>query len=361
MKHLICSVLGAALLCAAGLMAGSAAAAAPPQQQLVWFDNDFLGPAGSNIQSLIPLLRQPSVKLLGIGVVTGDAWLKEEVQHTLRFLEIAGVKVPVQPGAVMPLIRTQAEMRQWEAQYGPVPWKGAWNNAKPGEPWHPDDPELVPPLPEGAPTTTASAENAANAIIRVVHEHPGQVILVAAGPLTNFALALRMDPQVATLAKEIVIQGGYLDDAIARVAVDADYGTDFNFIFDPQAAHIVLTAPWKRVTLVGDVTTPVKMTKQIADKIGASGSAVGRYVQKFTTIGQPFWDEITAAVAVDRTLVKQELVMRMDVDLLPGPFYGMAQVWNEQQAPHKGEVQVHLVRRIDVPRFLDTFVAEASK
>src|ERR1700748_905544 len=111
--------------------AASATAAVPPAEQLVFFDNDFLGPAGSNIQALIPLLRAPQVRVLGIGVVTGDAWLKEEVASTLRFLELAGSKVPVYAGAQMPLIRTQGEMKRWEASYGPVPWKGAWNAAKP--------------------------------------------------------------------------------------------------------------------------------------------------------------------------------------------------------------------------------------
>jgi inosine-uridine nucleoside N-ribohydrolase len=98
---------------------------------LIYFDNDFLGPGQSNIQALIPLLRAPDVRLSGIGVVTGDAWLAEELAHTLRFLEIAGrADVPVFAGARMPLIRTQTEMKAWEMRYGRVPWKGAWNSPK---------------------------------------------------------------------------------------------------------------------------------------------------------------------------------------------------------------------------------------
>src|ERR1700719_1740379 len=89
---------------------------------LVYIDNDFLGPGQSNIQSLIPVLRTPGVKVLGIGVVTGDAWLAEETAHVLRFLEIADcVAVPVFAGAQMPLIRTQSEMKAWETRYGAIP------------------------------------------------------------------------------------------------------------------------------------------------------------------------------------------------------------------------------------------------
>src|ERR1700704_6090874 len=106
---------------------------------LVYFDNDFLGPGQSNIQALIPLLRMPHIRLLGIGVVTGDAWLAEEQAHVLRFLEIAGKpEVPVFAGAQMPLIRNQAEMKAWETRYGRIPWKGAWNAPRPGRTYHPD-------------------------------------------------------------------------------------------------------------------------------------------------------------------------------------------------------------------------------
>jgi inosine-uridine nucleoside N-ribohydrolase len=337
-------------------------AASPDHPTLVYVDNDYLGPGQSNIQSLIPLLRTPGVRLLGIGVVTGDAWLAEETAHVLRFLEIAGrTDIPVFAGAQMPLIRTNAEMKTWETRYGRIAWKGAWNAPKPGRTYHPDDPELIPALPEGAPSMSAAAETAAHFLIRVVHEHPGEVTIVTAGPLTNIALAVRLDPAVPRLAREIIIEGGKLDNSIARVTGNPDYGTDFNFLFDPEAAHIVLTSPWARVTVVGDVTEPVKVTREITERVGRSGTPVARYFQTYARVGQPFWDEITVAVALDRTLVTREIVARMDVDILPGPTYGQAQVWSDDGAPGNGEIPVHIVREMDVPRFLSTFTSLASK
>jgi inosine-uridine nucleoside N-ribohydrolase len=340
----------------------AATGASPEHATLVYVDNDFLGPGQSNIQSLIPLLRTPGVHLLGIGVVTGDAWLAEETAHVLRFLEIAGrTDVPVLAGAQMPLIRTNAEMKAWETRYGRIAWKGAWNAPRPGRTYHPDDPALIPELVEGVSSISAAAENAASFLIRAVHEHPGEVTIITAGPLTNIALAVRLDPAVPRLAREIVIEGGKLDNSIARVTGNPDYGTDFNFLFDPEAAHIVLTSPWSRVTVVGDVTEPVKVTREIADRIGRSGSPVARYFQAYARVGQPFWDEITVAVALDKTLVTREIVARMDVDILPGPTYGQAQVWSDDQAPGNGETPVHIVREMDVPRFLSTFTLLASK
>lgn len=364
------AALGLAALLASLSLAGGASAQTssqtasplPKDKVAIFFDNDFLGPGQSNIQSLIPLLRDERVKLLGIGVVTGDAWLKEEAAHALRFLEIAKrPEAPVHLGAQMPLIRTQAEMANWEARYGKVPFKGAWSTPRPGRTYHPQDPDLIPPMPEGEPKIKASDEDAVHALIRNVRAHPGEVTIVSAGPLTNIALALRIAPDIATLAKEIVIEPGKLDTAVARVTGNTDYATDFNFIFDPEAAHIVLTAPWRKITVMGNVTAAAKATQEVVDRIGAAGTPVATYVKTYARIGQPLWDEITVAVAIDRSLVTEELVARMDVDTFAGPSYGQPVVWKTDMAPNAGEREVHIVRAIDVPRFVETFVAQASK
>jgi inosine-uridine nucleoside N-ribohydrolase len=361
------AALGLSALLAGCMLVGSAfaqttPAATPPPKVNIFFDNDFLGPGQSNIQSLIPLLRDDRVKLLGVGVVTGDAWMTEETAHALRFLEIARrPEVPIHPGARMPLMRTQTEMANWEARYGKVPFKGAWSTPRPGRTYHPQDPELIPPMPEGAPTIKASGEDAVHALIRTVRAHPGEVTVVSAGPLTNIALALRIAPDIAGLAKEIVIEPGKLDTAVARVTGNTDYATDFNFLFDPEAAHIVLTAPWKRVTVMGNVTAAAKATQPLVDRIGAAGTPVATYLKTYARIGQPLWDEITVAVAIDRSLVTEELVARMDVDTLPGPSYGQPVVWSAEMAPNSGEREVHIVRAIDVDRFVETFMAQAAK
>ncbi len=362
------AALGLATLLASLSLASSAVAQAPQkpapssEKVSIFFDNDFLGPGQSNIQSLIPLLRDDRVKLLGVGVVTGDAWMTEETAHALRFLEIAKrPEVQIHRGASMPLIRTQAEMANWEARYGRVPFKGAWSTPRPGRTYHPQDPDLIPPMPEGAPTLRASDEDAVHALIRNVRAHPGEVTVVSAGPLTNIALALRIAPDIAGLAKEIVIEPGKLDTAVARVTGNTDYATDFNFIFDPEAAHIVLTAPWKKITVMGNVTASAKATQAVVDRIGASGAPVATYFKTYARIGQPLWDEITVAVAIDRSLVTDELVARMDVDTFAGPSYGQPVVWSAEMAPNSGEREVHIVRSIDVDRFLTTFVAQASK
>src|SRR5271170_5216566 len=93
-----------ALLLLSGVTCASA------QKRLVLIDQDGSGPGGSNQMAMMVLLQSPQVEVLGITIVTGDAWRDEETQHTLRMLELIGRSdVPVVPGAVFPLVRNEQE------------------------------------------------------------------------------------------------------------------------------------------------------------------------------------------------------------------------------------------------------------
>lgn len=93
----------------------------------VILDNDFLGPGGSNIQSLAYVLGRKDVDLLGITVVAGDGQEKIETAHVLSFLDLARRNdVPVYEGAYRPLLNTRAEWQSREYLYGPTGWHGAW-------------------------------------------------------------------------------------------------------------------------------------------------------------------------------------------------------------------------------------------
>ncbi len=99
------------------------------------------------MQALLTLINSPDTEVLGITVVTGDAWRDEEIAHTLRLLEIVGrTDIPVLRGAEFPLVNSKEETALWEKRYGKIVYQGAWNF---GNPVH--DPSVIPPLPEGAP------------------------------------------------------------------------------------------------------------------------------------------------------------------------------------------------------------------
>src|SRR5262252_4569310 len=169
-------------------------------------DQDAAGPAGTDLQSTLLLIQSPQTEVLGITVVTGDQWLKAEVAHTLRMLELIGrTDIPVAPGAEYPLVRTKEETEMWEQHFGQIAWLGAWTPRL----YHPADD--LGPMPEGEPTTKPADEDAAHFLVRMVHKYPNEITIYAGGPMTNIALALSIDPQFAGLVKELVFMGASMN------------------------------------------------------------------------------------------------------------------------------------------------------
>ncbi|MGO2958622.1 MAG: nucleoside hydrolase [Acetobacter sp.] len=342
------------------LTAQPARAEGTQEPTLIIEDNDFLGPGGSDIQSTIPLLADPHIKVLGFTVTTGDDWENAESAHLRRFLEIANkADIPVSDGAVYPLLNTVALMRLHEQEFGRIPWKGAWgglgDSAKASE----TQPAL-PKLAEGLPSTAASPENAALFMIRAVHQHPHQVTILAAGPLTNLALAIRLDPTFAATAKQLVFMGGLLDTDLISVTGNANFASDFNMIFDPEAAHITLTAPWPAITVVGNISNDIAMSKEYMARIAKKNTPVTAYLSKYYS-PLPMWDELTAAIAADPSLVQHSVKAYMDIDTSQGSHYGHARVWAKDMAPRSQHVrEVTLVQKVDVQRFLNNFIQQAQ-
>ena len=318
------TVLLAGLWSAALLPAQAVRGAQGPR--LVIFDNDFFGPASTNLQAAALLLNSPDLKPLGLTVVTGDGWRDEEVA-TLRFLEILGrTDVPVVPGAVFPLVNTKAKQHAWEQSFGIIPWKGAWNDPKEGlfPDYKPHGSFEVPHLDEGEPTIKAANEIAANFLIRQIHQYPHQVTIIAAGPLTNLALPVRLDPEFASLAKELIFMGGLIG-GVSKATGNPDFGSDFNLLLDPEAAEIVLAADWPAITAVGDVTNETMFTDELVKRIGEKKTPLTEYIARYAEKGVPLWDELTVGIFVDPTLVTKQTAVAIDVDLSHGPAYGTAE------------------------------------
>src|SRR6516162_1803953 len=117
----------------------------------VVIDQDAAGPGGTDLQSILALVNSPDTDVLGITVVTGDAWRDEEVQHTLRLMEIIGrTDIPVVPGAVFPLVNSKEYIAKWETLHGKIVYQGAWNFG-PGPDRKAHGPKEIPPMPEGTP------------------------------------------------------------------------------------------------------------------------------------------------------------------------------------------------------------------
>ena len=336
-------------------------------EELVIADNDSYGPATTNLQAVIFLLNHPGVRVLGLTVVSGDGWRDEEVAHTLRLLEIMGrPEVPVVPGAVFPLINSEVRTEIWQKLYGHLGWKGAYNETadSPLKTYVKHGPFEVPPLAEGETKLKPSAQTAAAFLIEQVHKYPHQVSIYAGGPFTNIALAIRLDPEFASLAKQLVFMGsrpGVNVDAKESGAESLSYNgivnPDFNIFFDPEAAYIALHAPWAKIIAVGEITERVVLTAELLARVAAVKTPVTEYLVKYAQVGVPLWDEMTAAVLVDPSLVRKRQTFRMDVDIDHGSNYGNTRLYSEKTAPNLGEQPVEIVTDIDGARFTDEFVA----
>ncbi|WP_282278644.1 nucleoside hydrolase [Stenotrophomonas sp. PS02297] len=152
--------------------------------------------------------------VVGLTVAAGNVGLDYTVRNALKLCEVAGREdVPVFAGAPDPLVHPAEDAAHVHGRDGF------------------GDVELP------AAARAVEAEHAALAILRLSHQHAGELLLVALGPLTNIALALKLDPTLPQRVKRFLVMGGAITGHgnITPVA-------EFNIAFDPEAAHIVFTA-----------------------------------------------------------------------------------------------------------------------
>lgn len=327
-------------------------------------DQDAAGPAGTDQQSILLLVQSPQTEVLGITVVTGDGWLHDEVAHTLRMLEIIGrTDIPVVPGAEFPLVRRKNEIELWEEQYGMVPWVGAWTPRL----YHP--PDQLGPMPEGKPTAKPSDEHAANFMLRMVHKYPHEITIYEGGPMTNLALAIALDPEFVSLAKEMVFMGGSLNPDTDDPEFANTPRHEFNLWFDPEAAHTVLTAPWKRVVCTTvDISVKTRVTQSLLDRVKAGNSPAAHYVGTYERLITPYeylWDELAAMAWLDPSLITAKDTRYLDIDLNHGANYGDTLSWSEHDRPKivgpPMEIQVNLNKQKFYDEFVDLLKAQTPK
>jgi purine nucleosidase len=345
----------------------------------VIYDQDNSGPLGTDIQAMLMLLQADNVDLLGITLVTGDDWLKQEMAYTLRLLEMMGrTKVPVFAGAELPMINRKEEALLRYQLYGGHrldPWLGAFNRSSRG----PGDVRPLPPPYNRFAELTQQQEHAARFIIRTVRENPGQVTLYAGGPLTNVALAILLDPGIVPLVPEIIFMGAGINL----------FTNAFNVFFDPEASRIVLRAPWPKVTIVtvdlgeqvhiGDELHPGRrMVEEISERAASPISDLFRqhslpeFRKNPASNGFRMPDEMCVAQITDPSIFTQSVSMYIDITTAPGSRYGDSMFWDKNwdgiwefrvertpqwyAGPPPGARLVDVITAMDVQRFKQHFV-----
>lgn len=170
--------------------------------------------------ALAILMAHDRARVAGLTIAAGNVGLAHTVANALKLTEVMGVDTPVFPGCPLPLVLAadDAAFVHGADGFGDTGYLPAQRRAE--------------------------EEHAALAVLRLSHRHAGHLTLVALGPLTNLALALRLDPTLPSRIARLVVMGGAVTGR-GNTSVPAE----FNIGFDPEAAHIVFSA-WPQFDLV---------------------------------------------------------------------------------------------------------------
>ena len=319
-----------------GLLAFAALAAA---RETIVFDTDC-GLFGDDGASLVMLLRSPSkVSIADITVVPGNVWSAQGAEYVHHILDLLKRPMTVYTGAEMPLLHTAAMAREEARRWGPLEFSGAFAL----------DPHAVVPAPGARLTGRQARPGAVERIISEVERHPGEITIFAVGPLTNIALALRLQPEIETKIKQIVMMGGNV-----RSAGNASPLAEFNFWFDAEAARLVLRSRIPRKILFDlDICNRAPLRKPQFDEIVAAHTPVTElfredYGNRYPGFLQhpeasvPLWDVLCAAWLLDPGFVTRSEPRYLDVQSSWGRYYGATIPLDRKQAPDATPVTLML-------------------
>ena len=274
----------------------------------------------------------PAIDLLGITVVAGNQTLENTRRNALRVVQWLGVDVPVYSGCGRPLIREKITAGDIHGETGL-------------------DGPVFPPL-----TRALEMEHAVNYIIRTLMASDGDITMVTTGPMTNLAMAMRLEPRIVDKIRRIVLMGGaYTNGNVTPAA-------EFNIVADADAAYVCFTCG-RPITMVGlDVTRKVLCYPQIVERMGRVGNDASRLfvdlmghfcrTQKeiFGWEGGPLHDPVTIAWLIDPTVLTTK-PMNVQVDIRSVQSYGRTNCdyFDYLRLPRTADVAID----IDAARFWD--------
>ncbi len=212
-------------------------------KKLVYMDTDVgLGTPGAEIDdgaALIFLLRHKSLEIVGAGSVFGNVPLQDATINLDRLLTwLDEAHVPFGIGAKGPLLADMAWFDDWQSRYDKtLPW-------------------------DARPTNTF----AANLMIETIRSHPGRMSILSLGPMTNLALALRLDPGIVPLTRRVIVMGGSFNVR--------DPQPEFNVRCDPHAAQIVFNSGWDVHILGLDITRRAHFSRADFSSLPAGHPAI---------------------------------------------------------------------------------------
>lgn len=224
------------------------------------FDTD---PGIDDACAILLALASPELSVEGLSIVHGNCSLEQATTNALSILELAhSSHIPVARGCELPLVQPSLLAPETHGDSG-------LGYAK---------------LPK--PVTSCTIQHGIDFLIEKVMSQPGEVTLVAIGPLTNIALAIRQEPRFVDAVKELIIMGGAI-----RYEGNTTALAEFNTYVDPHAAHIVYHAGMPTTLIPLDVTYQCILTPDDVQKMRRVDSPITTFVEDATRFYMEFHDE----------------------------------------------------------------------
>jgi purine nucleosidase len=289
-------------------------------------------------QAILMALAAPHARVEAITTVTGNVHVDNVNRNVFTILDICKMNIPVFAGADRPLVAA------WGGAIEDIHGRdglGDWSE-------RPQTMVRLQPL------------HAALAIVNMVNQAPGEYTLVALGPLTNIALAVRLDPELPRKVRNFVFMGGTISAQGNTDTVTAEY----NIYCDPEAAHVVLGAFEQSTMLSWEATMMHPLTWEQLAAVRDARTPVGAFVRgttekllrMFQGVNSPGYmipDPLAMAVALHPEAVLQSDFRFTTVELHGG--YTRGQTVIDYRMDSQATPNVHLITRLDMDQVFGAF------
>jgi inosine-uridine nucleoside N-ribohydrolase len=329
-------------------------------------------PGSDDAIAIMLAMKDPSIDLLAITTVNGNRIVPKTTENALRVVQFMKSKVPVYRGCENPIFCNEIPGR------------------KPGLPrvtlndCHGD----FLPLPEAR--ITAEKEHAVFFLVKKFMESDGDISLASVGPLTNIAMALRIEPKIAGKIKEMVIMGG------GHTGANASAAAEFNFYADPEAAKIVMDSPIPKIILPLDATWRACITEEqnqelhdlgTPEAIFAStmvqkridnlkvndvsehnfqlrhtpGTVASTLLYRYDNDRAPIHDALAIAYLIDPTVITELADANVDIDTYGGPCDGRMVADFHNTKKFRDPITAKVALNADAEKFVEMLFRNLGK
>lgn len=312
-------------------------AAAQPRKLIIDCD-----PGIDDAMAIILAMQYSGFDIVGITTMFGNAYVDQATKNALTVVELSGRSIPVYKGAAKPLRIKLAPPPDF------VHGKDGLGNTN-----------------QAAPKGSQQSKSAAQFLVDIAKAYPGQLTIVAIGRLTNLAQAIQLDSNLTRNIKEVVLMGGAL-----HVPGNVSPVAEANISGDPDAADIVLTAPWKVTMIALNTTTKVTLNDDILMRIRDNNNRYGQFVWSISRFYMEFHKNVNHIeggfyvhdpsavlylIEPDLFTMRKGPVRVVREGIAIGETIMPAYDYQMELPPWRGKPAVTTATDVDVTRFLSTF------